>query len=371
MKIMLISPMPPYRGGIATFGQALLDHLSKKHTMKATSFSRLYPSFFFPGTSQLLDGMNFHDNPQVDFIIDSINPISWRRTARVINSFSPDVCIFAYWHPAFIPAYRSIMRRLTEGIRCLLLCHNVQEHESIPGLGNLKRRFMASADSLIVLSGASEAIVYSMGIATPVKKLFHPLYDHYGAAPDQDTARHALGIKHGTPTMLFFGLVRPYKGLPILLDAAGELVRAKFHFHLRVAGEFYGGYDEAAGQVQTHGLDNHVTLENRFIPDREVGTYFSAADVVVLPYLTASQSGIGPIAYHFNRPIIVSDAGGLPETVIEGETGFVTPAGDAAALAKLLMEKLGTDIPQMPPRVERAKARWSWDQFITELEEVL
>ncbi len=371
MKIMLISPMPPYRGGIAAFGQALLDHLSPKHTVKATSFSRLYPSIFFPGTSQLQVGMDFHDNPQVDFSIDAINPLSWRRTAKIINSHSPDVCIFAYWHPAFIPAYRGIMRKLNKGVRCLLLCHNVQEHESIPGLGILKRKFMASADGLIVLASAGEAIVKSMGISTPVKRLFHPLYDHYGDASDQGIARSALGIGQDTPTLLFFGLVRPYKGLPILLEAAGALVRAKFHFHLRVAGEFYGGYDEAVKQVQVHGLGNHVTLENRFIPDDEVGTYFSAADGVVLPYLTATQSGVGPIAYHFNRPVIVSDAGGLPETVIEGETGFVTPAGDGAALAKLLMEKLGTELPQMPPKVERAKARWSWDQFVTDLEDVL
>lgn len=371
MKIMLISPMPPYRGGIATFGQALLDHLSQSHDMKATSFSRLYPALFFPGKTQFLDGMDFHDNPQVNFIIDAINPLSWRRTAKVINSYGPDVCIFAYWHPAFIPAYRSIMRKLNEGVRRLLLCHNVREHESIPGLGILKRKFMASADGLIVLASASEAIIKSMGITTPVKKLFHPLYDNYGDASDQDTAREALGIGQGTPTILFFGLVRPYKGLPILLDAAGELAKANFHFHLRVAGEFYGGYNDAVKQIQAYGLGNHVTLENRFIPDGEVGTYFSAADVVVLPYLTATQSGVGPIAYHFNRPIIVSDAGGLPESVIEGETGFVTPAGDATTLAKLLMEKLGTELPQMPPKVERAKGRWSWDQFAAELEEAL
>lgn len=371
MRIALISPLPPYRGGIATFSQLLASHLAPRHELYAINFRRLYPQLLFPGQSQLLPGDVSLYPVATDTILDSISPSSWDLTARRIVAFQPDVCLFAYWMPFFIPVYWRLISRIGYHCKTVLLCHNVEEHESIAGLRWLKRHFFQAADRLVVLSSVSLQQLKSLSVATPTVTLFHPLPTVYGDEQPQEAAKVQLGVPLEIPMILYFGLVRPYKGLIYLLEAARTLRRQGTSFHLRVAGEFYQGYNDAADLVSRWELEEYVTLENRFIPDREVAMYFSATDVVALPYLTATQSGIVPIAYQFNRPVVVTEVGGLPEVVRPGETGFLVPPGNSFELAEAIRKNLPDGFRAMRRNVAQVKAQFSWENFTTQLERLL
>ena len=371
MRIALVSPLPPYRGGIAAFSHLLGTHLLARHELYAVNFRRLYPPFFFPGQSQTLTTATVPLPAPADTLLDSLLPASWDRAARRIRDFRPDVSIFAYWMPYFIPAYWRMLALLRPHGRAVILCHNVEEHENQPGLRWLKRRFFGAADGLVVLSDDGRRQLQRLAVSTPAATLFHPTYPGYGDGPPQAEAKARLGLDSGTPMILFFGLVRPYKGLAHLLEAARLLQQRGVRFHLRVAGEFYQGYQEAARAVARHGLTHSVVLENRFIPDREVATYFSAADVVVLPYLSATQSGVVQLAYQFQRPVVVTAVGGLAEVVQPGRTGFVVPPADGAALADVLAKNLPAGFAKLRGAVASAREAFTWERFIARLEHFL
>lgn len=367
MKIALISPLPPYRGGIAAFSHLLASHLHPRHELYAVNFRRLYPQILFPGKSQLHPGRTNLTPARTDAVLDALAPPSWDLAARRIGAFHPDLCLFAYWMPYFIPAYRRLVMLLRSHCRTAVLCHNVEEHESFAGVRWLKRRFFQGADRLVVLSSVSRQQLQSLSVTTPTIVLFHPLNPIHGNELPQKAAKTQLGIPPETPMILFFGLVRPYKGLIHLLEAARKLQRQGTPFHLRVAGEFYQGYEETAAFVSREDLAECITLENRFIPDQEVATYFSAADVVALPYLTATQSGVVPVAYHFKRPVVVTEVGGLPEMVRPGETGYLVPPGDSASLAEVLGQNLPEGFRAMRGQVARTKGQFSWESFVNQL----
>lgn len=238
-------------------------------------------------------------------------------------------------------------------------------------MARFKRSFFNTLDHLIVLSSESHRQLESLGVSTNDTVLYHPIYRIYGEEIPDEEARKRLGILPKLPVILFFGLVRPYKGLPVLLKAARIMKDNGTPFHLRVAGEFYHGYREAEVMVADWGLDDVVTLENRFLRDEEVPLYFSAADVVVLPYLNATQSGVSQVAYHFNRPVVVTEVGGLAETVDDGKTGFVVPKDDSALLAEVLSTHLPDGFHAMRANVKRAQAQYSWENFMDRLEQVL
>lgn len=371
MRIALISPLPPYRGGIATFSHLLASHLVSRHELYAVNFRRLYPQILFPGRSQVHPTSTQTRPAVTDNILDSLAPPSWDLAARRVNAFQPDVCLLAYWTPFFIPVYWRLIRSLHRSCRTAVLCHNVEEHESMAGLRWLKRRFFQAADQLVVLSAVSREQLQSLGVTTPTAVLFHPLNPIHGEEIPQDVAKKRLGIPQEVPVMLYFGLVRPYKGLNYLLEAAHQLREQGVSFHLRVAGEFYQGFAEAAERVSRWGLGDCVLLEDRFIPDGEVATYFSAADVVSLPYISATQSGVVPLAYHFNRPVVVTNVGGLPEVVLPGKTGYLVPPRDSSSLAAVLGRNLPAGFQAMRSHVARAKGQFSWDNFVSRLEQFL
>lgn len=371
MRIALVSPLPPYRGGIATFSDQLIRNLVPDHEVYGVSFHRLYPQILFPGKSQLQTGQVGTSRAKTDFLVDSLNPCSWDRAAKHILALEPDVCIFAYWMPFFIPAYRRMVKKLSGSCTRIFLCHNVQEHESIFGLGRFKQRFFQGADKLIVLSTTSAKELEVLNVSTPTSILFHPISTGYGDELPQGKAKQQLGIAENMPVILYFGLVRPYKGLPYLLQAAHHLKQRGTVFHLRVAGEFYQGFNEAVTLVDRLGLKEVVTLENRFVQDQDVSCYFSASDVVALPYLSATQSGVVPIAYHFNRPVVVTEVGGLPEMVQEYETGHLVPPCDSLALADALEHDLPDGFRAMRGKVAEFKERFSWASFVSQLEQFL
>lgn len=274
------------------------------------------------------------------------------------------------WMPFFAPMLGVIARRLRKrGVCVLAVVHNAIPHERRPGDRSLTRWLLRACDGLLAMSEQVEADIRRLGVSVPTVRVPHPVYDGFGDAMPRANARALLDLPADAPVFLFFGFIRPYKGLDILLDAWAEVVRKIPEAVLVVAGEFYA--DEDALRAQAAALGNSVRLDADYIPDNRVGLYFSAADAVVQPYRTATQSGVAQIAFHFGRPVITTDVGGLAEIVPDGVAGLVVPPEDPAALAQALIRfhtaRLGETL-EGGVAVERQ--RYTWDRLAQALEEL-
>ncbi len=372
MKIVIVGTAYPHRGGIAHF-TALLFHILQErgHDVRIISFKRQYPSLFFPGKTQLENGEEMIPTSSQP-IIDSIGPLSWFRAAREIRRFNPDMLIFQHWMPFFAPTFGTIAGRVKKGrkTRVLFICHNVIPHEERPGDKLLTRYAFSKADYFIVMSKAVQEELLHFIPNADFRMVHHPVYEIFKKKYSKETARTRLGLGTG-PIILFFGYVRRYKGLHILLQAL-KIAKKEIPIKLLVAGEFYEQEDIYFKQVREDGLENDVMFFNRYIPTNEVGLYFAAADVVALPYISATQSGIVQICYHYDKPVIATDVGGLPEVVRDGETGFVVPASDVQAFANAIIRffrEKRQDI--FSAHVKSIKKEFSWDRMAEAVESFL
>jgi glycosyltransferase involved in cell wall biosynthesis len=360
--VAVLGPFHPYRGGIAHHTTLLARTLAESHPVLGVNFTRLYPGFLFPGRTQYdASGAALHaEGVQVVRLLDSIGPHTWWRTAGAIRSSGARLLVLQWWHPFFAPAYASVARLVRRaGVRVVALCHNVLPHEASRLDGALVRLGLGAADAFIVQSETDREAIARLLPERPCRLTPHPAYTFFAAgATGRDAARRQLGLDGNV--VLFFGLVRAYKGLDVLLRALA-LGRQRVPMHLVVAGEFY--QDRAPYEALLDELDIRaaVTLTDRYIPNEDVEAYFKACDVVVLPYRSATQSGIVQIAFSFQRPVVVTAVGGLPEAVRPGETGLVVPAADAAALAAALVQFFSTDLAAtMRPHLQHAAAAFSW-----------
>jgi glycosyltransferase involved in cell wall biosynthesis len=346
--VVLIGPYAPYRGGIAHFGETLRGGMEARgHSVTPLTFSRQYPSLFFPGKTQFAPGARSEsDAPR---LLDSCWPPSWFRTARRVARGGgpddrPDAALFQYWMPFFAPAYGTVARLLRRhGVPSLAVVHNATPHERFP-LGNtLTRFFLKACAGHLALSGAVRESLRALGGEAPVQQAAHPVYDRFGATLARAEARAALGLPQKAPVLLFFGFVRAYKGLDVLLDAMPRVLKALPEAHLVVAGEFYDDPAPYRAQIRRHGLGRRVHVYDQYVPDDEVPRYFAAADAVVQPYRTATQSGVAQIAFHFDRPVITTDVGGLAEHIPHEQAGLVAPPEDPAALAEAVARFFAED----------------------------
>ena len=357
-QIALVGPAWPYRGGIAHFQRSLAGALGARgHRVSEVTFSRQYPDLLFPGTTQLDDGPP-PDAPAAR-LVDSLGPLSWRRTVRHLADHA-EVAVMSYWMPFLAPSFGVIARGLRKrNVRVVGLVHNAVPHERRPGDRALSRFALGACDGLVVLSDEVRADVARLGVSAPVRQAEHPPYDVFGDAVPRDEARRALGLPPRAPVFLFFGFVRRYKGLHVLLDAWAEVLRHVPEARLVVAGEFYADEDGLRAQAAPFG--EAVRFDADYIPDRRVGLYMSAADAVVQPYLTATQSGVAQIAFQFGRPVITTDVGGLAEVVPDGEAGLVIPPGDARALADALVRFVQAGLGEtLAQGAARQRERTSW-----------
>jgi glycosyltransferase involved in cell wall biosynthesis len=358
LDIALVGPAHPYRGGIAHFIEKMHHGLTQRgHRVGIFTFKRQYPELVFPGKTQLSTDSSSHVIPAIRSI-DTLNPLSWFKTARLILDRSPDVVIFKYWMPFFAPAFGYIARKIRKsGTRVIVVVDNVLPHERRPGDVVLTRYFLSAADGFVVMSRKVGEDLKRLALHAPTKMVDHPTYDNFGTAIPIRTARGTLKLPLDAPVLLFFGFVRRYKGLHILLSAMPEIVREIPTTRLIIAGEFYDDEEEYVKQIADLQLTDHVTLLSDYIPDEEVATVFSAADVVVQPYLSATQSGVAQIAFNFDRPLITTDVGGLAETVVDGSTGLVvepkSPSAVAHAVIRFFREKLIEAIEELQSRVTR------------------
>lgn len=369
MKIVIIGTAYPHRGGIAHFIGLLFRILQLRgHTVTLFSFSRQYPSLLFPGKTQMETGPDPLNTPSQP-VLDSINPISWIRVGLRVRRLNPDLVIYKYWLPFFAPAFGTISRIACRrrATRVLFICDNVVPHEKRPGDRLLTRYALRKDDRYIVMSASVEKDLLHLLPQARYRLVQHPVYEFFQGRFSKVEARARLGLPD-RPTVLFFGYIRPYKGLHLLLDSM-QIVRKQMDLHLLVAGEFYDDKNKYLEQIDRLGLQGAVTVLDQYIPNDQVGLYYAASDVVALPYSSATQSGIVQICYHYDKPVIATDVGGLPEVVHDGRTGFVVPANDSAAFAQALLryyrEKREAEFTG---NVAEAKKEFSWERMAEAVE---
>jgi glycosyltransferase involved in cell wall biosynthesis len=364
-KIIIIGPAHPLRGGLATFDHRLArEFIDRGNDCEIYSFSLQYPNFLFPGKTQYTN-----DPPpagiKIVSAINSINPVNWITVGNRIKKEMPDIVVVRYWLPFMGPALGTILRRVKRNQHTKIVCiaDNVIPHEHRPGDKAFTKYFLKSCDGFIAMSEKVLTDLRQFEQEKPVKVVAHPLYDNFGESVSKMDARKELGIADSEFVILFFGFIRKYKGLDILLDAM-KLMKQNPKPEIRnpkllVAGEFYEDEKPYLDQIGKLGIADSVILRTDFIPDNQVKYYLSAADVLVQPYRSATQSGVTPLAYYFEKPMIVTNVGGLPSLVPHEKAGLVAePNAQSLAFAIQRFYQLGENY--FLPHLRSEKNKYTW-----------
>ncbi|NND77119.1 MAG: glycosyltransferase [Flavobacteriales bacterium] len=363
MKVAFLSVFPPFRGGISQFSSALYHALSKKTDIKAYNFKRQYPKILFPGKSQYRVDKKQLAGGETKAMLDSVDPRSFFKTARDINAFEPDLLLTSFWLPFFGPSLGSVAKRMKEGCKTVSILHNVIPHEKRLLDRSLTTRFLSRNDGFVVMSDQVRKDLLHLKPGAKHMQRIHPFYSHFGDKLNKEVAQKQLNIPSDKKVLLFFGIIRKYKGLDILLKAFKKLDNS---YHLIIAGENYESMAPYYTLMEEDDIKNRISLFNEFIPENKVNIYFSAADLVVLPYRNATQSGITAVAYHFNVPVVATDVGGLKETVINRKTGKLVNRADPDELARGIQSLF--PIPaHFNEEIEALKAEHSWELFADDL----
>ncbi len=365
-RVLIIGPAYPFRGGIAEFNNNLCSTYQKLGIdCQVLSFSVQYPGILFPGSSQ------FESQPrEIDFkvhrIINSINPISWFKAVKFVKKFSPDYVLTAYWIPFIGISTGFVMKKIKKLFPTLVLAHNIQPHDAKPFDRQITSFFLKQARGVVLLSKAVERELDEFDSSLPRMIGFHPLYD-FGPKVDRQEALQMLGIEP-SKYVLFFGLIKKYKGLDILLKAFATDKLRQTDIKLIVAGEFYDNKRFYLDMIEQLGLKERVLLFDYFIPTHQVKYFFSVADAVILPYRSATQSGVTQVAYHFEVPMIVSDVGALPDLVPDGKAGFVFKSGDYQQLAdKIIKIYDDGNLLKFKKFIAEKKKEFSWEKLVEQI----
>ena len=368
MKIGIITPFPPYRGGISKHSDNLYKKLIKSADVTIFNFTRQYPNILFPGKNQYLDNFSPYDNNMIR-IIDSLNPISWRRTAKKIIEKKIDRLIFRFWNPFFIPCYIYIIRYLRNqkyNIKIYSICDNAMSHENFFLQKYLMKKFIGLLDGVITMSEYVKKEIIGLARNVNCENLFLPILDDLEPLLDNNIAKARLDLDKNKINFLFFGLIREYKGLDILLSAINNIDKKMLdQFNLLIAGESYIDLSKYKKNINSD-LNDNIIWYNKYIPDDSVNLYFSAADYVILPYRSGSQSGIIPMSYHYDKPVIVSNVSGLVE-VVDDNTGFIFENENIINLTSIL-ENIITNHSNMNfKKIHIMKDKLSTDNYATQV----
>jgi glycosyltransferase involved in cell wall biosynthesis len=380
MKFVIIGTAYPLRGGIAHYVSLLYRSLvARGHEVKVITFSRQYPKILFPGTSQDEKGDAGIPIESVQ-VIDSINPLTWRKAGKLAAEFEPDAVIFKFWLPFFAPAYGMIARTIKKAMQkkekktnIIFIADNVIPHEKRPGDRALTNYAFKAVDTFIVQSSAVERDLKIVKPDAKYVRLEHPVYEIFGKTLPMSDARAKLGIAYDAQVLLFFGFIRKYKGLDIILRAMPELIKKYPKIVLVVAGESYSDEDDFRALIKELAIpDANLKLFTDYIPNEDVALYFSAANVAVLPYRSATQSGIVQIAYNFNLPVIATDVGGLAEIVIDGICGLIAPEPTPEAVAVCIINYFDNNLElKLRDGVREEKKKYSWESFVEGVEGIV
>jgi glycosyltransferase involved in cell wall biosynthesis len=350
-KIILIGPAYPYRGGNALFVTHTYESLKNHFDVKIYNYKLLYPSFFFPGTTQFDKSKEQVFKVPSERIVNSINPFNWLKVANLLKNENADLVVFDWWHPFFGFCHGSISFLLRKKYKnkILFITENVVSHEANAIDKFLTKIGLSSASKFLALSGIVEKEVQQYSKGKKVYRSELPVYDCYKQSEEASIKKlkQDLGFNEDSFVLLFFGYVRKYKGLDILIEAFPKILSVNPNAKLLIVGEFYDDPKESTELIKKHKLEEKVKVINQFVPNEEVAKYYQASDLVILPYRSATQSGILNVAYGFYKPVIVTDVGGLAEFVDEGKTGFVVKPNSPEAIAdgvqKFLSSKGHTD----------------------------
>ena len=367
-KIIIIGPAFPLRGGgMSTFNERMARaFMQAGHTVSIYTFSLQYPSFLFPGTSQY----STEAAPQgldIKVLINSINPFNWIKVGNSIRKESPDIIIVRYWLPFMGPCFGTILRIAKKNRHSKIICiaDNVIPHEKRPGDKAFTKYFIKPIDAFITMS---EKVLSDLKSFTNAKATYipHPLYDNFGEKISREMARANLAIGKESFVLLFFGFIRKYKGLDILLDAMALLKNKIPHLKLLIAGEFYDDKKQYEDQIKRLGIENDLILNTSFIADNDIKNYLCAANVVVQPYRNATQSGVTPLAYHFEIPMIVTNVGGLPSLVPDNVAGLIAEP-NARSVAEKIEEFYNKGENHFLPGLKEEKKKYTWDKMVNSI----
>lgn len=370
MKVIIIGPAHPLRGGLASFDERLTRAFNEAgHRASIYTFSLQYPSFLFPGTTQ------YSSEPapvdlDIHVRINSVNPSNWFTVGKEIKRLQPDLVVIRYWLPFMAPCLGFILRKIRKNKHTKVVClaDNIIPHEHFPMQTALTKYLIGGVDGFITMS---DAVMQDLKSFTkkPATKVVHPLYDNFGAPLSILDARKKIGIDTAKPTILFFGFIRKYKGLDLLLEAMALLQKENYPIQLVVAGEYYADKELYVSLIEKFQLKN-VIMKTHFIADSEVRNYLSAADFVIQPYRDATQSGVTPLAYHFEKPMLVTNVGGLPDLVPDGKVGVVVePNPESIALGIKKLYENGADF--YIPNLQIEKQKYSWPVLVEAMQNVV
>lgn len=365
-SVVIIGPAHPLRGGgLATFNERLArQFMQQGFNTTIYTFSLQYPGFLFPGSSQYSEEPAPKDL-DIKVRINSMLPTNWISVGRELKKRKPDLIVVRYWLPVMGPALGTILRIVKKNRHTKIVCiaDNIIPHEKRPGDKPFTKYFIKPIDKFIVMSDQVLADLKTFDDKKPVEQVLHPLYDNFGDKIPKEKARQQLGIGANEKVMLFFGFIRKYKGLDILFDAMKILKDQSQDIKLIVAGEFYEDRKPFEEQIANLGIRDNLILHTDFIGDNEVKKFFCAADVVVQPYRSATQSGVTPLAYHFETPMIVTNVGGLPDMVPEGKAGLIAEP-NAASLAEKIIVYFEKGDAFFKPHLIEEKKKFSWEKLV-------
>ena len=375
-SVVIIGPAYPLRGGLATFDQRLaMEFIQQGFDCRIYSFSLQYPDFLFPGTTQ------YSTDPPPEGLtilsrINSINPFNWWSVGRELRRLRPDLIVVRYWLPLMGPALGTILRKVKKNrhTNIVAITDNVIPHEKRPGDTPFTRYFLKACDGFITMSEKVMQDLRTFQPDKPARQVLHPLYDNFGDPIPQGVARERLRAKgmdigDSDRILLFFGFIRKYKGLDIALAAIADPRIKAQGIRLLVAGEFYEDAGPYREQIERLGIGDRLLLRTDFIPDGEVRDYLCAADGVIQPYRNATQSGVTPLAYHFEKPMIVSDVGGLPALVPHEKVGLVA-APEPAAMADAILRFFDLGAAYFLPALRMEKEKYSWTRLVDNILEL-
>lgn len=363
MKIVLIGTAYPYRGGLASFNERLMEQFrSEGEDVEIQTFTLQYPSFLFPGKTQYSESKASHKFNIVRSV-NSINPFSWIKVGRKLKREKPDIVLIKYWLPFMAPCFGFISRiiKSNKHTKIIAIADNIIPHEKRFFDNWLTKYFVKCVDCWIAMSKSVLDDINIFDKAVPKKLMPHPLFDNFGQAIEKTEAQKRLNLDSQKINLLFFGLVREYKGLDLLLEALSDERLKQMPLHLTVAGEFYDNYKKYEDLVEQLGLKERVSMQNKFVEDNEVVNYFCSTDLVVLPYKSATQSGVTQIAFHFSKPMLVTCVGGLPEIVADGKSGYVC-LPEAKSIADCLID-FCINRKDFSESLEEEKQRFAWDKM--------
>ena len=373
MRIVIIGPAYPLRGGLATYNERLARAFTEAgDTVRIVTFSLQYPDFLFPGQTQLSTEAGPADL-RIEVSLNSVNPLSWLRVGQRLRAERPDLVVFRFWLPFMGPALGTVARLAARNghTRCVAITDNVIPHEKRPGDGPLTRYFLSACHGFVTMSRSVLGDLHRLGFGQrPARYRPHPLYDNFGPIRPKAAALAALGLPDTWGYLLFFGFIRAYKGLDVLLEAFADPRITELPIKLIIAGEFYEDAAPYEALIQRHHLEERIVRATDFIPNERVADYFCAADLIVQPYKNATQSGVSQIAYHFERPMLVTDVGGLAELIPDGVVGYVVPPTPAAIADAVVdfyaLQREG----EFAAGVRAEKKQFSWPAMVAALKEV-